>query len=193
MLLEADTLRRKFDQGLSFDSLLAACEPEGHRTQWDERHGRLALQPAQAALVGSFTREMNVLCMTGTWCGDCALQGAALARIAEANPGKVHLRFLRKHEDHADLITRVPINAGFRVPVTWFMAEDFEPLHFFGDRTLSRYRSMARKQLPPGQANVVAAPPADPVREVLQEMLDMVERAQLMLRLSARLRARHGD
>jgi hypothetical protein len=193
MLLDAETLRRKFDQGLSFEALLAASEPVGHRPQWDERHGRLALDPAQAALAGSFTRDMNVLCLTGTWCGDCALQGASLARIAEANPDKVHLRFLPKSEDHADLIMRAPINAGFRVPVTWFMAEDFEPLHFFGDRTLSRYRSMARKQLPPGQANVIAPPPADPVREVLHEMLDMFERAQLMLRLSARLRTRHGD
>jgi hypothetical protein len=193
MLLDAETLRGKFDQGLSFPEFLAACEPEGHRPPWDERHGRLALGPDQAALVGAFTREMHVLCLTGPWCGDCALQGASLARIAEANPARVRLRFLPKRDEHADLITRVPINAGFRVPVTWFMAEDFEPVHVFGDRTLSRYRSLARKQLPPGQHNVPAPPPADPVREVLQEMLDIVERVQLLLRLSARLRERHSD
>ena len=52
--------------------------------------------------------------------------------------------------------TKAPINAGFRVPVTWIMAEDFEPVLVFGDRTLSRYRSIARKQLPPDQANVLA-------------------------------------
>lgn len=193
MLLDAETLRRKFDQGLTFEELVAAGEPLGHRPQWDERHTRVALDGEQSALVGSFTREMNVLCLTGTWCGDCALQGASMARIAEGNPSRVRLHFLPKREEHADLITRAPINAGFRVPLTWFMAEDFEPIHFFGDRTLSRYRSIARKQLPPGQANVLAAPPADPVREVLHEMLGMFERAQLLLRLSTRLRALHGD
>ncbi len=52
---------------------------------------------------------------------------------------------------------------------------------------------MARKQLPPDQANVLAAPPADPVREVLREVLDEFERVQLLLRLSGRLRERHGD
>src|SRR5262245_54896946 len=134
MLLDAETLRRKFDEGLDYEAFVASGEPEGHRPQWDERFARVALDPAQAALARSFTREMNVLCLTGTWCGDCALQGASMARIAEASP-HVHLRFLPKREEHADLITRVPINAGLRVPVTWFMAEDFEPLQFFGDRT----------------------------------------------------------
>ena len=84
------------------------------------------------------------------------------------------------------------INAGTRVPVTFLMAEDFEPCARFGDRTLSRYRSMARKAL--GETSpVLAPPPDDPVREVLQEMLDEVERVQWMLRLSPRLRERYGD
>ena len=116
-----------------------------------------------------------------------------MARIAEASPQLIDLRFLLRHERHADLIVKAPINAGFRVPVTWFMAEDFEPAAVFGDRTLSRYRAMARKQLPPDQANVSAPPPADPVREVLREVLDLFERVQLMLRLSPRLRQKYGD
>ncbi|MHC4429872.1 MAG: thioredoxin family protein, partial [Planctomycetota bacterium] len=166
MLLDADILRPKFDQGMSYAEFVALGEPEGHRPPWDQRYAELELDPAQEALVKSFTRPMNVLCLTGTWCGDCALQGSAMARIAEANPQASNLRFLLRHEQHADLIVKAPINAGFRVPVTWFMAEDFEPVLLFGDRTLSRYRSMARKQLPPDQANVHAPPPADPVREV---------------------------
>ena len=84
------------------------------------------------------------------------------------------------------------VNAGFRVPVTWFMAEDFEPVSRFGDRTLSRYRAMARKVLGP-TSNVHAPAPEDPVRAVLQEMLDEVERVHLLLRLSGRLRQKHGD
>ncbi len=192
MLLNADLLRSKFEQGLGYGDFVALGEPEGHRPPWDQRHGQIELDTRQRSLVESFSRPMNVLCLTGTWCGDCALQGSAMARIAEASPA-VDLRFLLRCEEHADLVTKAPINGGFRVPVTWFMAEDFEPVAVFGDRTLSRYRSIAGKQLPPDQTNVLAPPPADPVREVLREVLDLFERAELLLLLSPRLRQVHGD
>lgn len=193
MLLNAEILQEKFDQGVSYAEFVASGRQEGHDPPWEQRYSLLKLDETQAAMVGGFTREMNVLSLTGTWCGDCALQGSAMARIAEANPDRIHLRYLPRQEEHTDLIIKSPINAGFRVPVTWFMAEDFEPVVVFGDRTLSRYRAIARKQLGPERANVSAPEPADPVREVLREMLDIVERVQLVLALSARLRAKHGD
>jgi hypothetical protein len=194
MLMTANILKDAFDRGMTYVQFVASGESEGHRPQWDERYARLQLAPAQRALVESFMREMNILTCTGTWCGDCALQGASFARIAEANP-RIHLRFIPRADEFAELIVTNKINAGFRVPVTWFMAEDFEPVSRFGDRTLSRYRSMARKALgdPPGKSNVWSPPPADPVREVMQEVLNECERVQLLLRLSARLRQRHGD
>jgi len=192
MLLDAATLKATFDQGMSYAEFVAMGEPLGHRPPWDDRYSRLELDADQSALVASYTRGMHVLCLTGTWCGDCALQGASMARIAEASP-HIQLRYLQREERHADLIVKAPINAGFRVPVTWFMAEDFEPVAVFGDRTLSRYRSMARKQLGPDAANVHAPPPDDPVREVLREVLDMFERVHLLLRVSPRLRERHAD
>lgn len=192
MLLDSKTLRPKFDQGLSYADFVALGEPEGHRPPWDQRYDQLALDTRHEALVKSFQRRMHVLCLTGTWCGDCALQGSAMARIAEANP-LIDLRYLLRSEVHAELIVKATINGGFRVPITWFFAEDFEPVLVFGDRTLSRYRSMARKQLPPDQANVLAPLPDDPIRTVLSEVLDLFERAQLLLRLSPRLRKKHGD
>lgn len=187
-------LKREFDKGLPFDEFVARAEP-GHQPQWRQRCEQLVLTPQQDALVKSFARAMNILALTGPWCGDCALQGAALARIAGANAGRIHLRFIPRADEHAELIVPNMINAGFRVPLTWFMAEDFEPVSRTGDRTLSRYRSMARKALSddPAKSNVWSPPPPDPVRTVLQEMLDETERVQLLLRLSTRLRARHGD
>lgn len=186
-----DLLKRKFAQGLSYADFVASGQPEGHHEQWHERFGRLALTPEQSALVTGFVREINILCLTGTWCGDCALQGSALARIAEANP-KIHLRFVPKNESNADLIIPAMVNAGQRVPMTWFLAEDFEFVAVYGDRSLSRYRSMARKALGPA-SNVHAPAPADPVREVLSEMLYEIERVHLLLRLSGRLREKHRD
>jgi len=194
MLMNATTLKSAFDKAHPFDEFIARAEPD-HQPQWRQRYDQLELDPGQRALVESFTRQMNILCLTGPWCGDCALQGAALARIANANPPTIHLRFIPRADEHADLIVRNAINAGFRVPLTWLMAEDFEPCARFGDRTLSRYRSMARKAQPPFPEGsiVLAPPPKNPIREVLREVLDEVERIQLMLRLSHRLCAKHGD
>lgn len=192
MLLNRQFLHSKFDEALTFEAFLAASN-DGQRATWDQRYGQLALSDAQRSLIAGFTRDMNVLCLTGPWCGECALQGAAMQRIAEANPARITLRFLPRFEEHADLIARSQINAGFRVPMSWFMAEDFEPVSVFGDRTLSRYRSMARKQLPEGAVVINAEPPEDPLHVVLDEMVDQFERVNLLLRTSSRLRARHGD
>ncbi len=191
-MFPTDVLRAAFEQGVSYESFVASGATEGHDAQWRTRYAQLDLTDDQRALIAGFTRDMKVLCITGTWCGDCALQGTAMQRIAEANP-LIHLRFLNRNE-HPHLQMALPINAGYRVPITFFMAEDFEPVARFGDRTLSRYRSMARKALPDAGAGVVLAePPADPVRAVLQEVLDEFERTQLLLRLSTRLREKHGD
>ncbi len=191
-MIRPEILRQKFEQGLDYNSFVALGEPEGHDAQWHQRHSQLSLSPDQEKLVRGFTRQVNVLCLTGTWCGDCALQGSAMARIAEANPDKVRLRFVLRCDEHADLVVAAKINDGLRVPVTWFLSEDFHFVSAFGDRTLSRYRSMARKALGE-QANVLAPPPADPVREVLNELVPEFERAHLLLRLSTRLRQMHGD
>jgi hypothetical protein len=190
--MNARFLRAKFEHGVDFESFAALGAADGHDRQWRQRHDQLLLDEAQSAVVGSFVREINVLCLSGTWCGDCALQGAAMQRIAEGNPDRIHLRFVLRSEEHADLIVPNRINAGFRVPIAWFMAEDFEPVSRFGDRTLSRYRSMARRTLG-AAANVFAPPPEDPVRTVLDEVLGEFERVHLLLRLSARLRRQHGD
>ncbi len=192
MLLDANILGRKFNEGLPYADFVAEAEAQGYRGPWDQRYGQLALDGEAQTLVRSFNRRLNMLCLTGMWCGDCALQGSAMARIAEASP-LIKLRFLPRNETHAELIVKAQINGGFRVPVTWFLAEDFEPVAVFVDRTLSRYRAMARKQLPPQQTNVLAPPPADPVTEVLREVLEMVERVELLLTLSPRLRQKHAQ
>ena len=134
----SDLLNDTFERGLPFDDFVALGEPEGHRPAWDQRYAQCALAPEQRRLVESFVRPMKVLCLTGTWCGDCALQGAAMQRVAEAGP-LIDLRFVLRGEAHAELVVKNPINAGFRVPITWWLAEDGYPVHRFGDRTLSRY------------------------------------------------------
>jgi len=191
MLLSNDMLAPFFDAAEPYAAFVAGADAMQQST-WHERHAAMELDDAQQAVVGRFDRDIRILCLTGRWCGDCALQGAAFARIAETGNSRIDLRFLERSDNTAELAVAGMINAGTRVPVTWFMAEDGAPAARLGDRTLSRYRSMARKAL--GDAsNVHAPPPANPVREVLAEVLDEVERVQWLLRLSPRLRQLHGD
>ena len=129
--------------------------------------------------------------MSGIWCGDCVQQGPLLERIAEANP-LLELRFCDRDE-HAELAEALQINAGLRVPVVVFMAEDYEPVSIYGDRTLCRYRALAAKQLGPSCPLPGAPVDDDELAATLQDWLDEFERVHLVLRLSGRLREKHGD
>jgi hypothetical protein len=108
------------------------------------------------------------------------------------NPAKVRLRVVDRDEQR-DLSSQLRINGGDRVPVVLFLAEDFELCAVFGDRTLSRYRALAARQLGPSCPTGIVLPPAEEVAATLQGWLDEVERVQWMLRLSGRLRQKHGD
>ena len=192
----ADVLRSSFEQSLSFEELCTAGEAAGQLGPWRERHAQLSLTQTQRDTLAGFTRELNVLCLTGPWCGDCALQGAAVQRAAEASPEHIRLRFLPRSDEHAQLVVRSQINGGFRVPVTYLLAEDLAPVIAMGDRTLSRYRGMAAKTLPPDEAEALGVGPGfrdasfDPLAAVVQEVVEFLERGHLLLRLSGRLRQR---
>lgn len=187
--LAAAFLREKFAQALAWEPYLATDPKKA--APWRAAYERVELDAAQRALVAGFVRRVNLLCVSGIWCGDCVQQGPLLQRIAEANP-RLDLRFVDR-DGHADLADRILINAGRRVPVVIFMAEDFEPVSLLGDRTLTRYRAVAARQLGPACPLPGAAVPADELRATLQDWLDEVERVHLLLRLSARLRQKHGD
>ena len=178
-----------FNQALDFSAYLAT-DPEKAK-RWQEFYDQIPLNTDQERLIHGFTRTMRVLCISGIWCGDCVQQGPLLERIAQANKC-VDLRWIDR-DQHADFTKHFMINAGQRVPVVIFMAEDFEPVSIMGDRTLSRYRAMAQRH------GVAVCPlpsqilPEDEIHETLQQWLDEFERVHLLLRLSGRLRAIHGD
>ena len=79
------------------------------------------------------------------------------------------------------------------MPVAIFMAEDFEYCGTYGERPLSRYRALARKQLGESCEIAIAPPNADEHAATLQDWLNEFERIQLMLRISPRLRKKHND
>jgi thiol-disulfide isomerase/thioredoxin len=189
--MDATLLAQKFAAALPYDRYVRTGTEEQQR-RWRQAYEAARLTPAQAALVAGFARDMKVLVVSGIWCGDCVQQCPLLERIAEANPARVELRLLDRDE-HKDLSGRLRINGGDRVPVALLLAEDFELCAAYGDRTLSRYRALAARQLGPSCPTGLVLPGDDEMAATLQDWLDEVERVQLMLRLSARLRQKHGD
>ena len=189
MLMNADILRQTFEMGLGYDEFVASGEPM-HQPQWHQRYEQLVWTTPS----GSWRRDSSDPSRS---CADRYVvrrlrpAGASLHRIAEAAEGRIDLRFVLRSEQFAELVVANQINQGYRVPVTWFMAEDFQPCSRIGDRPpAGTVRWPAR---PWATHPVLAEPPADPVRTVLQEMLDEFEQVDLMLRLSPRLRELHGD
>lgn len=197
-MLERAFLESEFSKGMAY-SHYVALGTESQRAAWGRVHERVRLTARQEELLSSFTRDMKVLVTSGLWCGDCAAQCPILARIGEASgPARggggrmVDVRFVDR-DAHRELADRVKINDGHRVPTAVFMAEDFCFVSLVGDRVLSRYRAAAAKQL--GSACLLpgAEEASGEVEATVAEWVNEFERGQLLLRLSARLRERHGD
>ncbi|HWB19817.1 MAG TPA: thioredoxin family protein, partial [Phycisphaerales bacterium] len=162
--LTASFLEHKHSLGLSYADYLETSPDK--KPKWLAVHEKLRLTKDQTQLISSFTRRMNIICLSGMWCGDCSSQGPMLAHIAAANPDHINLRWLDRDE-HLDLADLVKINAGLRVPTVIFLAEDFEFVSLFADRTLARYRAVAAKQLGPSCPLPGADIPADELAATL--------------------------
>lgn len=189
--MDATYLQSKHAAGLDYAGYLASGKPE-QKARWDELYEKITLTEQQRTLLGSFTRQVNVICVSGIWCGDCVRQGPMIQKIAEASNGKINLKWVDRDE-HMDLQEKVKINAGNRVPVVVFAAEDFEPIGWYGDKPLARYRIQAKMQLGAHCPLPGAPVPQDELAAELADWVDEFERVHLICRLSARLRQKHGD
>jgi hypothetical protein len=191
-MLTPEFFRDKFQQALPYEKYLQGASPD-HRANWRKHADAVALTPPQRELLGGFTRRMNVLVTSGLWCGDCAVQVPMLAHIAAAAP-VIDLRMLDR-DVHADLSEQVRICGGLRVPTAIFLNEDFEFTSILGDKTLARLRAQAARAV--GQGAYCQLPgaeqPGDVGAATLADWLAEFERVQLLLRLSPKLRDRHGD
>jgi len=172
------------------DYLKTATESQLQR--WQQYHQAINFTPDQKQLVGSFVRQMNVLVLSGIWCGDCMRQCPQVQRIAECS-NKIDLRFVEL-DPESEISRELRIHGASRVPVVLILSEDFFEVARFGDRPLSAYRRKAEREL--GAACEIGVAPAGGDSELegeLQEWIDYFERAQLVLRTSPLLRGRYGD
>jgi thiol-disulfide isomerase/thioredoxin len=180
-----------FTSGLSYARYLQTGTEEQQR-RWTQVYDAAHLIDAQKLLIAGFVREMKILIFSGIWCGDCVQQCPLIYRIAEANPGKIDLRFVERPKE-SELVPELRINGGSRVPVIIFLSEDSEWCATAGDRSISRYRSLVRAKLGPLCPTGIVAPEKDELDATLADWVNEVERVQLMLRLTPRLRQKYQD
>ncbi|MCO8121478.1 thioredoxin family protein [Stieleria sp. TO1_6] len=180
-----------FDQGQAYETFLTNYASESQRLRWAAVHGQVQLSEQQRTLLEGFQRQMKVLVSAGAWCGDCINQCPIFDFFAAANE-KIQVRFFDR-DDHSEFADAVSTCGGHRVPSVLFLSEDNFVCGRYGDRTLATYRHMAETQLGPSCPTGIGAVNVDLLAAVTQQWLDEFERIQLMLRLSGRLREKHGD
>jgi len=181
----------RFPAALPMDQFLSKYGTAGHRARWKETFEAIRLTEAQANLLRAFKREMNVMVLAGAWCGDCSGQCPIFDRFAEAAPA-VKVRYLDNAE-HADVQQELSINGGKRVPVAVFFSEDGYEVLRYGERPLSKYRQMIRDATGTSCPTDIGMSHDPLLSQVVREWLNEFERVQWLLRLSARLRQKHGD
>lgn len=180
-----------FAESLPYRAFLDRYATAAQRDRWGAMESRVTLSPEQSALLAGFTRRMPVICLAGAWCGDCINQCPLFDAFARA-ASVIDLRFLDR-DARTDVREALAINGGQRVPVVVFLSEDWQEVFRYGERTLSAYRKIAADQLGSACPTGLVPPAGQALSTITGEWLGEFERAQLLLRLSPRLRQRHGD
>jgi thiol-disulfide isomerase/thioredoxin len=190
-MINAAYLSKQFASGLPYDRYVQTGTDEQQR-RWCQVYDAARLTDTQKQLVSGFVREMKILIFSGVWCGDCIEQCPLIQRIAQVNTSKMDLRFIERPRD-GELVPELRINAGNRVPVVVFLSEDTEWCATAGDRTIHRYRALAHRKLGPLCPTGIVAPEKEELDATLGDWVNEVERVQLMLRLTPRLRQKYQD
>jgi len=181
----------RFETGLTYSAFLDRFGTDEQRSRWAAVYSQVSLTDGQTELLSSFVRDMKVIVLAGTWCGDCVNQCPIFDCFAAAT-SKIDVRYFDR-DDSNDLATELSVCGGQRVPAIVFLSEDGHVCGRAGDRTLAKYRDMAATQLGAACPSGIGGADQTLLDLVTQEWLDEFERIQLMLRLSGRLRKLHGD
>jgi hypothetical protein len=184
-----------FGMGSPYGDFLGKYAERVHQDRWQANYEAIALNVDQAERIRSFVRSMKVICLAGAWCGDCASQCPIFRRISEAAAtGIVDIRYLDRDDAPAQFAELVRINGGRRVPAVIFLSEDGYEVSRYGEKTLAKYRQeSADLQGQSCSLGLATSDQAELRNAVVSEWIDQFERAQLILRLSARLRQKYGD
>lgn len=177
------------EHGCEYNDFLNRFGSEGDRLKWERVRTQLVWTDPQESLVRGFRRKMPILVMAGAWCGDCARQCPLIYEICRRN-SLCQLRFVER-DQVPEVAAELTICGSPRIPQTVMFDEDFNFVSRWGERTLSQLRQLGSKLSGASCATGIAS--SSDQAETLQEWLNSFEYSQWVLRLSPRLRERHGD
>ena len=180
----------EYENGFPYQEFLSKYATDEQTRRWNDFRDSVHISDDQQALLKSFVREMKVLVLAGTWCGDCVNQCPIFEKFALCSD-KLQVRYFDRDAATA-LAAELKTCGGARVPVVVFLSEDGQFCGRYGDRTLSKYRSMA-SHIQGASCPTGLAVDEDLTASVVQDWLDEFERIQWMLRTSSRLRQLHSD
>ena len=187
----AGLFQQAFRDALPYADYLATGNRRERRA-WAQVEAAIPALPDDAGTrLDPAGRIVNVLCLSGIWCGDCVRSVPIVARLAEAAGPSVDFRLVDR-DAIPELRDELRVLGAMRVPMVVFLTEDFHEIGRWGDRPLTVYREKAATELGaacplPGSADGGA------LAAETDEWLDVFERMILMARLAPPLRARHGD
>ncbi len=180
-----------FARGVPYEEFLRTYGTDEQRRRWQQFHDSVRLTDLQRELLRGFRRQMRVVCLAGAWCGDCVQQCPIFEQFGRVTE-TIQVRYLDR-DTQPDVTAALSICGGARVPVVVFLSEEDKPVGWYGDRTLAKYRQLAKDQLGASCPTGMVLPPAELTAAVVYDWLNEFERVQLLLRLSGRLRQKHGD
>ncbi len=182
--------RPSFQNALPYEQFLATHGSGLDVRRWESVFAQVTLSPSQRVLLSSFRRSMQVLCMAGAWCGDCAAQCPILHGIAQASR-TIDLRYVDRDADPR-LADELMLCGSPRIPQVVFLDEEGNHVGRYGDRTLATYRQL-NQQLAGAPYTIEVSSAGSLNAAATQDWLNEIERIQWLLRTSPRLRQRHGD
>lgn len=166
-------------------------QDQSHAEKWRNIEQRIPeLTPEQIERLQGYDRELNILIYGGIWCPDCQRQAPMIKKIKETIGPKANIRIIDK-DTSQELKDELRILGATRVPMIVILSEDFWEVGRYGDRLLSVYRAKAAREIGRGPRAGVLSPKA--LEAEMSEWVDILERAEIMLRLSPPLRRRHDD
>ena len=185
-----DFWRKHWAQASEYDDFIRE-QDQSHAEKWRNIEQRIPdLTPEQAERLQGYDRELNILVYGGIWCPDCQRQAPMLKKITETIGPKAHIRIIDR-DASKELQDELRILGATRVPMIVILSEDFWEVGRYGDRLLSVYRAKAAREIGRGPRAGVLSPKA--LEAEMGEWVNIIERAEIMLRLSPPLRRRYND
>lgn len=182
--------RSCFETAVDYEQYLSQTSPV-HAKRWQERAKTIPpLTKEQMRRLSGYGRTLNVLLVSGTWCGDCVRQVPMIRQVVEACDDGVTMRVIDR-DSEPKLRDELRVMGAMRVPVVVVLTEDFFEVLRFGDQTLTNYRRKVAIEC--GDERRVPQSPEDETAFELAEWVAVFERALLMVRTSPFLRRRYDD